>query len=145
MTPSAAVTVFQSPYDLLRAVGEELGTTGWFTLDPIAASDFVSATKFSSPPAQTHSVPPLMVLALTNRFLPELLEVRGISSGINYGTERVTFAAHVHPGERLRASAVLTEATEVPGGVQTTVEITVEVEGTPEAACVVRSLSRWLK
>ena len=86
-----------------------------------------------------------MVLALTNRFLPELLEVRGISSGINYGTERVTFAARVHPGARLRASAVLTDATEVPGGVQTTVEISVEVEGTSEAACVVRSLSRWLK
>ena len=139
------MTVFQSPDDLLGAVGQKLGTTSWFTLHAGAVTDFASASSFSSPPVQTDSVPPLMILSLTNRFLPELLEVRGISSGINYGAEQVTFAARVHPGDRLRASAVLAEAAEVPGGVQTTVEISVEVEGASEVACVVRSLSRWLK
>jgi hypothetical protein len=32
----------------------------------------------------------------------------------------------------------------VPGGVQTTIRITMEVEGGDEPACVVDSLSRWL-
>jgi hypothetical protein len=41
-------------------------------------------------------------------------------------------------------AAALREATEVPGGVQTVVEVRVEVEGEPEPACVIRSLSRWL-
>ncbi len=144
MTASTAATVFELPDDLLGAVGQKLGRTGWFTLEPNAVSDFARATGASTR-AQTDPVPPLMILSLTNRFLPELLEVRGISSGINYGTEQVTFAATAHPGDRLRASAVLTAATEVPGGVQTTVEIRVEVEGAEEPACVVRSLSRWLK
>jgi hypothetical protein len=33
---------------------------------------------------------------------------------------------------------------EIPGGVQTTIRITVEVEGAGHPACVVDSLSRWL-
>jgi len=144
VTASVATTVFQSPDDLLVAVGQRLGTTGWLTPKPNAASDFARAT-VAPAPAPSDPIPPLMILSLTNRFLPELLEVRGISSGINYGAEQVTFAAPAHPGDRLRARAVLTAATEVPGGVQTTVEISVEVEGASEPACVVQSLSRWLK
>ena len=144
MTPSVPTTVFQTPEDFLGAVGQKLGTTGWFTVEPEAVSDFARAT-LAAQPARADPVAPLMILSLTNRFLPELLEVRGISSGINYGTEQVTFAAPAYPGDRLRASAVLRAATEVAGGVQTTVEISVEVEGGSETACVVQSLSRWLK
>jgi hypothetical protein len=33
---------------------------------------------------------------------------------------------------------------EVPGGLQTTIVITIEVEGGSKPVCVIESLSRWL-
>ena len=36
-------------------------------------------------------------------------------------------------------------ATEVAGGVQTTVVITIEIEGNAKPACTIESLSRWFE
>jgi len=135
-------SVFETPDELIGAAGRPLGVTPWGTVEAAEVSDFVDATGV---PAANGDVPPLMVLSLTNRFLPDLLEVRGVSSGVNYGTGAVRFPARVREGDRIRASACLAEAVEVPGGVQTTVEITIEVEGSEVPACVVESLSRWMR
>ena len=133
---------FATPDELLGAVGRQLGTTGWATLEAADVRRFVEAT---ATPAVGSAVPPLMLLSLTNRFLPDLLKVPGASNGVNYGTGSVRFPAEVRAGDRLRASARLCEAAEVPGGVQTTVEITIEVDGSEQPACVVESLSRWMR
>lgn len=133
--------VFETPGDLLGAVGRELGATAWVSIGAAEVTRFAEATRTV---VSGDEVPPLMVLSLTNRFLPELLEVRGVSSGVNYGSGRVSFPAGVQVDDRIRASAHLTEAVEVPGAVQTTVEISVEVQGSNEPACVVESLSRWM-
>jgi len=44
----------------------------------------------------------------------------------------------------VRGAAELVACDEIPGGVQTTILITVEVDGADQPACVVESLSRWL-
>ena len=64
---------------------------------------------------------------------------------MNYGTGQVRFPKAVKAGDRVRGRAVLTDATEVAGGIQTTVELHVDIEGEDEPACVVESLSRWLR
>jgi hypothetical protein len=139
-----APTVFEGADSLLSAAPRDLGCTDWVTLDQSAISNYATATLASS--AQDDEVAlPLLVLSLTNRFLPELLEVRGVSSGVNYGSGSVRFNAPVRVGDRLRARAFLTDATEVAGGVQTTVQIRVEIEGSDEPACTVESLSRWMR
>ena len=76
--------------------------------------------------------------------LPEVVEVRGISSGVNYGVDKVRFPAPVPVGSRVRGHVRLEAAEEVAGGVQTTMVITVELEGAAKPACVVEALSRWL-
>jgi hypothetical protein len=120
--------VFEGADSLLSAAPRDLGCTDWVTLDQSAISNFATATLVAG--AQDDEVaPPLLVLSLTNRFLPELLEVRGVSSGVNYGSGSVRFNAPVRVGDGLRARAFLIDATEVPGGVQTTVQIRVEIEG----------------
>jgi hypothetical protein len=43
----------------------------------------------------------------------------------------------------LRAGAELLEVGDVSGGIQTTMRITIEVEGTEKPACVIESLSRF--
>jgi acyl dehydratase len=134
------VTVFAS-LDELRAAapGTHLGESGWITVSRDDVDRFAAAT--GTDPQD--GVPPYMVLALSNRLLPEIVEVRGITSGINYGTDEVRFRAPVEVGGRLRARAELVAAAEVAGGVQTTIRVTLETDG-GEPACVIDSLSRWL-
>ena len=140
---SMEATIFESPHELLDAVGRNLGITDWVTADREVLNEFAAAT-WSAAPAEDDPVSPFLILSLTNLFMPQLLEVRGISSGVNYGTGTVRFGTTVRPGDKLRASAVITDAAAVAGGVQTTVEITVEIDGASEPACVVQSLSRWM-
>jgi acyl dehydratase len=137
-------TVFQDLDELLSAGRRDLGATGWVELTPSVLTDFSAAT-WSPARHDGNLAPPMLLLSLTNRFLPDLLEVRGSSSGINYGAGKVRFDAPARPGDHVRASAVLLEATEVPGGVQTTVQIRIEVQGSETPACTVESLSRWLR
>jgi acyl dehydratase len=135
-------TVYADLGDLLAAPPLDLGTTDWIEVTQADVTAFASAT---GGPAQV--VEPYMALSLTNRFLPELLDVPAATSGVNYGADSVRFGPPPPAGARLRAKAVIVAAAEVPGGVQTTVEITVEAEGgiPAEPACVVRSLSRWMR
>lgn len=129
--------VFTDLADLLGTAPLHLGSTDWVTVGAAEIERFEAAVG--------GSVSPYLALSLTNRFLPELLAVPGAASGVNYGAESVRFGMPLHTGDRVRCRAELVAAAEVAGGVQTTVEITVEADGAPEPACVVRSLSRWLR
>lgn len=129
--------VFTDLGDLLAAPPLELGATAWTGISGSDVADFESAT---GGPVSAY-----LALSLTNRFLPDLLQVPAAASGVNYGAESVRFGPVVAPGDRIRGTATLVAASEVSGGVQTTVEIRVEVEGADQPACVVRSLSRWLR
>ena len=139
-----AATVFEDLDSLLSAGRRHLGATEWVELTESVIAAFAAATW--SPSGDDDNVaPPMLLLSLTNRFLPDLLEVRGVSSGVNYGTGPVRFGAPVRAGDRIRAIADLLEASEAPGGVQTTVQIRIEVQGSGEPGCTVESLSRWLR
>ena len=86
-----------------------------------------------------------LTLALTNFLLPQVVQVEGISMGINYGTNRMRFPSPVPVGSRVRVSAELVEVDEVPGGYQTVIRATVEIEGSDRPACVVDAVSRFLR
>lgn len=127
---------------LLEAPPCGLGSTGWVEVDATAVRRFGDATGAGG---RAGEVPPLMLVSLTNRFLPELMQVPGASSGVNYGTDSVRFGPAAQAGDRIRARATLLAATPVGDAVQTTVEIRIEGEGAEQPLCVVRSLSRWMK
>jgi acyl dehydratase len=127
--------VFDSLDELLAAPPLDLGATGWVEVGAQEISDFVAAAGSRSA---------YLAVSFTNRFLPDLLQVPAASSGVNYGAESIELGPVLEPGQRVRAVASLVDASEVNGGVQTTVEVTIEVEQAEEPACTVRSLSRWL-
>jgi acyl dehydratase len=131
-----AQTVLDSLDEVRAAVGRHLGTSDWLEITPERLDRFAAATG-----DRDHGY---LALALTNLFLPEIVEVRGASLGVNYGTASVRFRAPLLVGSRVRGTAELVACDEIPGGVQTTIRITVEVEGAGHPACVVDSLSRWL-
>ena len=132
MTP----VVFSELDALLAAAPADLGATAWAVVSADEVARFERAT--GAAPS------PYLALSMTNRFLPDLLQVPVASSGVNYGADSVRFGAVLAPGDRVRAAATLVAAAAVTGGVQTTVEVRLEVDGRDEPACVVRSLSRWL-
>jgi acyl dehydratase len=139
-----APTIFDDVDALLAAAGQDLGATGWSAVQRWHLTAFAAVTG-AAWSDEDDSAPPMFALALTNLFLPELLDVRGASSGINYGSGPVRFGPAIRPGDRVRGRANLVDAVEVPGGVQTTIEVVVEVEGRDEWACTVESLSRWMR
>jgi acyl dehydratase len=119
--------------ELRRSVGADLGTSGWFPVTPAMLAAFARATGAG---------PEYLALSLTNKVLPEIVEVEA-SAGLNVGTDSVRFPGRLAAGDRARGRAVLVSCTEVAGGVQTVMRITLEVEGTAPA-CVVEAVSRWL-
>ena len=142
--------------ELRGAAGRHLGFTDWMEITQERVDLFADATgdhqwihvdverataesPFGGPIAHGS-----LTLSLSNLFLPELLEVPGTSAGVNYGTAKVRFPSPVPVGCRVRGGAEITAVEEIAGGVQTTIAITVEVEGQDKPACVVESLSRWL-
>ena len=150
-----AVTVLEGTDGVRAAVGRHLGWSPWVTVDQARIDMFAAATgdhqwihtdpeRAASGPFGTTIAHGYLTLALTNHLLPQIVEVRGISAGLNYGVDRVRFPEPVPAGARVRAGAELTAVAEVHGGVQATVEITVERDGGERPVCVVSALNRYL-
>ncbi|BCB76652.1 acyl-CoA synthetase [Phytohabitans flavus] len=77
-----------------------------------------------------------LTLSLTTFFLPQLIRFQGFGMGVNYGCEKVRFPAPVPVGGQLRCGAAVDAVTDVPGGVQTTMTLTFEVQGQAKPSCV---------
>ena len=149
-------TVFDSPRDLLDAVGKSLGSSDWLEVDQERVNLFADATgdhqwihvdpeRAKDGPFGSTIAHGYLTLSLVNYFLPQIVEVRGISMGVNYGADRLRFPAPVPVGSRIRGSGELIEADEVKGGaVQGKIRVTVEVEGSDRPACVIDTISRFV-
>jgi len=146
-------TIFQNPGELLAAVGRTLGTTDWLEITQERIDLFADATGdhqwIHVDPERARSGPfgmtiahGYLTLSLVNLFLPQLLEVRGISMGVNYGADKVRFPAPVPVGSRIRGSGQLVKAESAKGGaVQAKVRVTVEIEGKDRPGCVADTIS----
>jgi acyl dehydratase len=64
--------------------------------------------------------------------------------GVNYGVDKARFITPVPAGARVRGTGEILSATEIPGGVQAVVRITIELEGAAKPAAVVDTVSRYL-
>lgn len=151
------MTVLDGPDELTAAVGRHLGHSEWLTITEDRVQRFADATGdhdriHVEPERATDGAPggvlahPYLVVALSNYFLPQILEVRGFAAGVNTGTNRVRFPSPVGVGSRVRASAELIDVTELSNGsgLDTRVVITIELAGASMPACVIESRSRWL-
>jgi len=150
-----ASTILDGPDDVHAHLGRHLGHSEWIEIDQDRVNLFADATgdhqwihvdperatkgPFGAPIAHGY-----LTLSISNLFLPQIVEVRGFSAGVNYGVDKVRFPSPVKVGARIRAGAELTAISEVNGGLQTTIVITIEIEGGTKPACVIESLSRWL-
>ena len=144
-------------YDELPSkVGESLGTSGYIEITQQRVNDFADCTDdhqwihvdverakagpFGGPIAHG-----FLTLSLAPSLTGSLLQVSGISMGVNYGLNKVRFVSPVPVGSKLRASAVLKDVAEVSGGYQVVLETTFEVEGGSKPACIAELVFRYYK
>lgn len=148
-------TIFESPKELLDAVGRDLGTSEWLEIDQARIDKFAEATGdhqwiHVDPERAKHGpfgrciAHGYLTQSLVNAFLPQIVEVRGISMGINYGADRLRFPAPVPVGSRIRGRGELIAAEPTKdGGVQATIRVTVEIDGSERPGCVIDTISRY--
>ena len=148
-------TVFASPRELLGAVGKRLGESEWLRITQERIDRFADATgdhqwihvdpvRAAAGPFGRCIAHGYLTQSLVNHFLPQIVEVRGISMGVNYGADRLRFPAPVPVGARIRGVGELIAAEETKdGAVQATIRVTVEIEGEPRPGCVIDTISRY--
>lgn len=146
--------IFESPGELHGAVGQALGESEWLVVDQARIDLFAEASgdhqwihvdpvRAAQGPFGACIAHGYLSLSLVNLFLPQIIEVRGISMGVNYGCERVRFPSVVPVGSRVRGSATLMSAEAVGEGVQAVIRVSVEIEGQARPGCVVDTISRY--
>jgi acyl dehydratase len=146
--------VFTSAEELTAAIGKPLGETPWLEITQDRVNKFADATDdhqwihvdpvkakdgpFGAPIAHGY-----LTLSLAARFMPELIDVK-MKMGVNYGTDKVRFPSPVKVGQRIRGKGeiVAVEPTK-DGAVQSTLRLTVEIEGQAKPACIVDTISRY--
>ena len=150
------MTMTANGLDELKALaGADLGQTGWLEITQQRIDTFADATgdhqwihvdleKAAAGPFGTPIAHGYLTLSLVIPLFSELLEVKGVSMGINYGLNKVRFPATVPVGAKIRLAARL-GAIEDAGvnAVQAMVDFTIEVEGSEKPACVAQALYRY--
>jgi acyl dehydratase len=148
------VTIYDSAAAVLDSVGRDLGVTDWLPIAQERIDLFAQATgdhqwihvdpvRAAQGPFGACVAHGYLTLALANLFLPQLVRYERLRMGVNYGCDRVRFPAAVKAGSRVRGAGQVVAAEPVAGqGVQVTIRVTVEVEGSDRPGCVVDTISR---
>ncbi|MFI1952323.1 MaoC family dehydratase [Streptomyces xinghaiensis] len=140
--------------ELKKLAGSDLGTSEWIEVTQERINTFADATgdhqwihvdpekakdgPFGAPIAHGY-----LTLSLFIPLFTELLDVRGVTTKVNYGLNKVRFPSPVRAGSRIRLAGRLVDVSDVAGGVQVAVEGTIEIEGGAKPAAVLQSLSRF--
>jgi len=145
-------TIIDSPKELLTIVGNTLGPSAPLSITQERINQFADATgdhqwihvdpeRAATGPFGKTIAHGYLTLSLANCFLPELLEVRNTSIGVNYGAERIRFPAPVPVGSEITASGEVISVEENKGGFKATIRITITAAGADRPACIVDTIS----
>ncbi|MET9848102.1 MaoC family dehydratase [Streptomyces ossamyceticus] len=140
--------------ELKKLAGSDLGASEWIEVTQERINTFADATgdhqwihvdpeKAAQGPFGAPIAHGYLTLSLFIPLFTELLDVEGVSTKVNYGLNKVRFPSPVKVGSKIRLVGRLASVEDVPGGVQITVDGTIEIEGAPKPAAVLQSLSRF--
>jgi acyl dehydratase len=146
--------VFADAETLLAAEGSDLGCTEWMSVTQERVNQFADATDdhqwIHVDPARAATGPfgaciahGYLTLALVNRFLPELIRGDNLKMGVNVGCDRIRFPAPVRVGSRIRGRGEVLKVERIGEAVQSTVRVSIEIEGSDRPGCVADTISRY--
>lgn len=137
--------------DLAGLVGQEVGVSDWHEITQDRVNKFAEATgdhqwiHVDVERANKEMGGPIAHGYLTLSLIPflsaGLMPVKGVSRGINYGSDKVRFVNMVKVGKRVRLRQKLLGVEPKAGGVQIRNECTIEIEGEAKPACIAETLS----
>jgi acyl dehydratase len=144
----------ETPNDLKQHIGEEMGVSGWVTVDQARIDKFADATgdhqwihvdveraKRELPIGSTiaHGY---LTLSLVSDLSTQNLLIKKKRRGLNYGTNKVRFTGMVPAGSRVRLRSTLKGAEDVKdNGVRVISEVVMEREGEDRPVMVAETIS----
>jgi acyl dehydratase len=145
--------VFSGVDELRAAAGTELGVSGWVTVEQHQIDLFADATgdhqwihvdpeRAAQGPFGSTIAHGFLSLSLLPMLLAQVYRIEGTRMGVNYGLNRVRFTAPVPVGSQVRGNVELADVADVPGGVQLTTRVTVEIAGSERPALVAEWVTR---
>ncbi|HUY63822.1 MAG TPA: MaoC family dehydratase [Acidimicrobiales bacterium] len=149
-------TTVRSLDDFPGLVGTHLGYSDWHAIDQERVNLFADATDdhqwIHVDPERAKDGPfggaiahGYLTLSLAPVLLHEVLEVEGMTFGVNYGCNKVRFPSPVKVGAKLRLGAAVASAEDVSGGVQVTLDLTLETEGSEKPSCIAQVVYRYYR
>jgi acyl dehydratase len=140
--------------ELRELAGADLGASSWLEITQDRVDTFADATgdhQWIHVDAERAAAGPFggtiahgyLTLALVIPLWSEILEVKGVTMGLNYGLNRLRFPAPVPVGSKIRLHARVVSVEDVAGGVQLAVELTTELHGADKPAAVAEALYRY--
>jgi len=139
--------------ELPGLAGQRLGPTGWRPMTQERVNEFADVTEDHNyihvDPERAKDSPfgrtiahGYLGVALLAPISQELLDVHG-ATGVNYGMDRLRFPAPLPVGADFRGAGEVLEVSEVKGGVQVKVALTLEVRDQERPALVADCLFRY--
>jgi acyl dehydratase len=145
---------------LRQRVGEEVGVSDWIDVTQQMIDGFAALTgdpqwihidvercrresPFRDAQGRGHAIAHgFLTLSLLSQMRINAIEVTGMSSSVNYGFNRMRFTGPVPAGSRVRGHFVVAAFEDIPGGIQVTWGVSVELEGQAKPVLVAEWLGR---
>jgi acyl dehydratase len=142
---------FTSLDDVAAAVGEDLGTSDWVTVDQERVDRFADATgdhqwihvdveRAKDGPFGGTIAHGYLTLSLIPWLGSTVFTLETPGAKLNYGVNKVRFPSPLLVGRRIRSHVSVADVADVPAGKQLTLRHTVEIEGSDKPACVAETV-----
>jgi acyl dehydratase len=143
--------VFTSLDEVAAAVGEELGTSEWLTIEQDRVDLFAEATgdhqwihvdveRAKEGPFGGTIAHGYLTLSLVPYLGSSVFSLETPGAKLNYGVNKVRFPNPVRVGSRVRSTISVADVTDLPAGKQLTLKHVVEIEGEDKPACVAETV-----
>ena len=86
-----------------------------------------------------------LTLSLIPALIGQIFLVENLTFGVNYGCNKVRFAAPVPAGSRIRLGVTVASVEEIADGVQVVLDSILEVEDTEKPSCVAQVVYRYYR
>ena len=139
--------LLEEPADLLKLVGQRIGTTDWMKITQQQVDLFADATGdhqwIHTEPARAAKGPfrgtiahGYLTLSLAPVVISQVLEIRELTAALMYGINKARFPAPLKVGSQIRAAVTVMSAQQKTSGVESVFTLTYEIDGEDRPACV---------
>jgi acyl dehydratase len=153
-TDQAYSTEIPQLSDLAQHLGKELGVSHYMKITQDMIDTFARTTHDNQwihiDPEKSAKYSPykktvahgFLVLSLTSKFCFEILKIKDIAMGVNYGLDKVRFMNATPVGALLRARISLMEFSPFEGGAKYKLKLVFELKGEEKPACVAEFIAQ---